>query len=389
VSAHAIAAREFEKTVLVFAERPSDVGWRQVTSLPIGVVRCSTMLEVSDFLQHNHCDLVVVNLVACAMPALFALADIREVNTDVPVLMLTADRFASSRLRQMGCDVQYAGAPTCSAEFDELIEGILGGSEHTEDDVSPDDVSATHSRIRIMSSIQNVRFDEALERVTTAFQPIVSWSERRVCAYEALMRCQHPAFPNPLVLFDAANKLDRIHELSGLGRRLVGEAMASAPPDSLMFVNIHVRDLLDDALFDCAAPLAPHAKRVVFELTERASAHGIEGVVDRVNALRAMGYRVAVDDLGAGYSGLSVLSMLEPEIVKIDMSLVRDVHKSTTRQRVVRSLLVLAKDLGAQVICEGIECIEERDVLIDLGCDWFQGYFFAKPAPPFVSCRFD
>jgi EAL domain-containing protein (putative c-di-GMP-specific phosphodiesterase class I) len=100
-----------------------------------------------------------------------------------------------------------------------------------------------------------------------------------------------------------------------------------------------------------------------------------------------MGYRIAIDDLGAGYAGLTSFAQLEPEVVKLDISLVRDVHKEPTKQKLVRSMVGLCREMGLHTIVEGIEAVEERDALVDLGCDLMQGYLFAKPDRPFPAPR--
>ena len=98
-----------------------------------------------------------------------------------------------------------------------------------------------------------------------------------------------------------------------------------------------------------------------------------------------MGFQIAIDDLGAGYAGLTSFALLEPEIVKLDMTLVRDVHKQSTKQKLIRSMTALCKDMGMMVVGEGVENAEERDALVELGCDLLQGYLFAKPAAPFPA----
>ena len=90
---------------------------------------------------------------------------------------------------------------------------------------------------------------------------------------------------------------------------------------------------------------------------------------------------VAVDDLGAGYAGLASFAQLEPEIVKLDISLVRGVHSSLVKRRLVSSMVTLCQELGSLVVAEGIETEAERDVLVDLGCDLLQGFRFARPGP--------
>ncbi len=114
-------------------------------------------------------------------------------------------------------------------------------------------------------------------------------------------------------------------------------------------------------------------------ITERTALEEVSDIASRVARLREMGYRLAVDDLGAGYAGLASFARIEPDVVKLDMSLVRGVDGSPLKQSVVRSVVGLAEDLGIEVISEGIEVVAERDTLADLGCRLFQGYLFGKP----------
>jgi EAL domain-containing protein (putative c-di-GMP-specific phosphodiesterase class I) len=159
--------------------------------------------------------------------------------------------------------------------------------------------------------------------------------------------------------------------------------MHRVPSPALLFVNLHASDLNDETLISPSAPLTAIAPRVVLEITERASLESVSDARSRVAQLRELGFRIAIDDLGAGYAGLTSFAQLEPEFVKLDMSLVRDVHKHPVKQKLVRSMTTLCKDLGIIVVAEGIEVADERDTIIDLGCDLLQGYLFAKPGRAF------
>jgi EAL domain-containing protein (putative c-di-GMP-specific phosphodiesterase class I) len=119
---------------------------------------------------------------------------------------------------------------------------------------------------------------------------------------------------------------------------------------------------------------------VVLEITERTSLARISDVRECVARLRKLGFRIAVDDLGAGYAGLSSFSQLEPDVAKLDMSLVRGIDVSSRKASIVRSMLtVCQRELGTYVVCEGVETESERDTLTSLGADLLQGYLFAKP----------
>jgi EAL domain-containing protein (putative c-di-GMP-specific phosphodiesterase class I) len=102
-----------------------------------------------------------------------------------------------------------------------------------------------------------------------------------------------------------------------------------------------------------------------------------------------MGFRLAVDDLGAGFAGLSSVVQLEPEFIKFDMALVRDIHREPTKQHLVRSMMALCRDMDVVAVAEGVETAAERDTLLALGCDVLQGYLFARPAPGFGEPLWD
>ena len=227
------------------------------------------------------------------------------------------------------------------------------------------------------------RFDRALETMWMAFQPIVDCSHGRLYGYEALMRSGEPSLPHPGAVLDAAERLERMQDLGRRVRGLSAAAFARAPSDAILFVNLHGRDLLDPALYAEDAPLREFAHRVVLEITERAALRDVKDVQARVNVLRYSGYRIAIDDLGAGYAGLSSFVALEPEIVKLDMSLVRGAHESPIKRRLIKSMTAICEEMGIRVVAEGVEVREERDCVRECGCHLAQGYLFAKPGPPF------
>ncbi len=98
-----------------------------------------------------------------------------------------------------------------------------------------------------------------------------------------------------------------------------------------------------------------------------------------------MGFRIAVDDLGAGYAGLTSFALLEPDFVKFDMALVRDVQTSPIRQKLIGSMTTLCREMGMRVVAEGIETVEERDTVMQLGCDLLQGFLLGRPGRAFPT----
>jgi EAL domain-containing protein (putative c-di-GMP-specific phosphodiesterase class I) len=226
-------------------------------------------------------------------------------------------------------------------------------------------------------------FQRALSTLWMAYQPIIRVADRSLFGYEALLRSDEASLPHPGAILDAAERLGRLDELGRTIRARTSAGMREARASAAFFVNLHAQDLLDPALRDYDSPLSSVANRVVLEITERASLDGVKDARATIAELRRMGFRIAIDDLGAGYAGLTSFATLEPEFVKFDMTLVRGVDKNAVKAKLIRSMTTLCKDLGMLVVAEGVETEAERDVLIELGCDFLQGYLLARPARPF------
>lgn len=119
--------------------------------------------------------------------------------------------------------------------------------------------------------------------------------------------------------------------------------------------------------------------RIIFEFTE-VERLDTDHILHILRSYRAMGFQTAIDDFGAGYAGLGLLSKFQPDIVKLDMDLIRDIDTSTVKQTIVSSTLRMLRDLGVTPLCEGVETLGEYETLRDLGVDLMQGYLLAKPA---------
>ena len=228
-------------------------------------------------------------------------------------------------------------------------------------------------------------FDLALSKVWLAYQPIVRADDGTVFGYEALLRSTEPSMPTPGLILEAAERLKRTEDLGRIVRSRAPLPFCDAPETAVLFVNLHPKELLDPLLYLPTTTLSRFAKRTVLEITERATIRDLSELGARVSRLRALGFRIAVDDLGAGYSGLTSFADLMPEFVKLDLSLTRDIDRDPLRQRIVRSMASLCKDVGARVVAEGIERREERDAVAELGCDYVQGFFVARPDRPFPA----
>ena len=132
-------------------------------------------------------------------------------------------------------------------------------------------------------------------------------------------------------------------------------------------------------LFDPNSEFSRHAERFVLEITERESLDAIAQAQDKVQQLRALGFEIAMDDLGAGHNGLAAFAQLEPEVVKLDMKLVRNLDRAEKQRDLVQVMFDFCEQGGMQVIAEGVETPEELQALSGIGVDLVQGYLIAKP----------
>lgn len=262
--------------------------------------------------------------------------------------------------------------PCDPREFSECIEHAVAAHE-------PEPLSE--------SSAAMMAFNRALDSLWIATQPVVSARERRTIAYEALVRSREPGFPHGGAIMEAAEKLGRVRDIERRIRRAAADVAARLPEGTFLLVNLHPSALDDPDLVSPDSPLAAHAPRVAFEITERARLKAEGPAWEAIRTLRERGHRIVVDDLGAGYAGLTSLVNLQPDIVKLDMELIREIDKSPTRRKLVSSLVALAKQLEVSVVAEGVESHAEYMHLVELGCDWLQGYFFARPGEPFPTVK--
>jgi len=335
--------------------------------------------------QSETYDAILSDVNMRGMTGIDFLKAVRDLNLDVPVVLLTEDPTVETAAQavEYGAYRYFPKSVTL-----EVLEEALHHAERyhamarLKRDVLASPAVGDWSGER--SALEG-KFQSAVKCLWVAFQPIVCYSDRRVHGYEVLVRSNEGSLRRPSELFDAAERLGRLVELGRGIRTQAAAALHVLPPDARLFLNLHPVDLNDATLYD-EGPLTRVASRIVLEITERASLDGIPSLSERLMALRSQGYQLAVDDLGAGYAGLSSMAHIEPEYVKLDMSLVRGIDGTPTKQKVVSSMAHLCDDLGMHVVAEGIETHAERDALRATGCELLQGYLFAKPesSPPAV-----
>ncbi len=231
----------------------------------------------------------------------------------------------------------------------------------------------------------SLSLDRSLGQLWLAFQPILDARTREIRGYEALVRSDHAELNGPERLLAAVRQLGRENELAHSVRNLVAKSIESAPADAMIFVNANPSDLCDPQMLDGSEALARHAERIVIEITERESLGTIDDFESRIVQLRSHGYRIAVDDVGSGYSGLGSVALILPDMVKIDMELVRGADRSPTKQCLIRAMVDMCRDLNIKTIAEGVETQQECSVVVDAGCDYLQGFLFAAGARTFAT----
>ncbi len=334
-----------------------------------------------DRLRTKSYDVIVSDIAMPGMDGIQFLHSVRDFDLDVPVILSTGNPALETAVRAVEEGAfRYLCKPLRADELGETVRRAARLHDFARlKRQSLELLGESGWSLGDRASLAP-RFERAIETLWMAFQPIVAPRTHSVFAYEALVRSEEPTLPMPGDLFGAAERLGRVAELGLVIRRKVAEALLHVPAGVLVFVNVHPHNLNDEQLYSPSGPLSRVAARIVLEVTERASLDRIPDIRAKVAALKALGFRLAIDDLGAGYAGLGALTQIEPDVVKIDMSLIRDVDAQLTKQTVIRSMAALCRDLGMQLVAEGVETQAESATLTQLGCELLQGYLFGRPS---------
>ena len=336
-------------------------------------------------------DAVISDVSMPGMDGLKLLHAIHEIDPDVPVILATGDHAdeVAHRAVEEGA-LMFLVKPVDLRALSQITAHAIQSRRAAELAGAPrGSVSGYHLRLDAPDAELDARFESALTRLYIAYQPIVCWATLEVFGYEALVRSDEPSLAGPGELFAAADRRCRTLELGRAIRALVAGRIDSAPAGALIFVNLHPKELSDEVLYSDREPLLPHARRVVLEITERDSLACVPDLPERIEKLRAAGFRIAVDDLGAGYAGLSSFAQLKPSVVKLDASLTHDVDKSPVKRKIVQAVRSLCQDMGVELIAEGVETEEERQTLGFLGCRYHQGFAYARPSRGFARSPAD
>jgi EAL domain-containing protein (putative c-di-GMP-specific phosphodiesterase class I) len=330
-------------------------------------------------------DAIVSDVMMPGMDGMQFLREVRQLDLDVPLIFLTGNPSVSTAMEAMEQGgYRYLAKPVEAGRLVAVVKDAV--AHHRLALLRRKALEVCEAGGWLIEDLEDLgsRFEGALQKLWLAYQPIVSWPKQELFGYEALVRSSDPDLSTPGKLFDAAERLGRVQELGQRIRDTVAEGAVMAPPGAALCVNLHALDLTAEHLYAIHSPLSRIAERVVLEVTERAALYRVDHLPARISSLRELGYRIAVDDLGASHAGLSSFRQLGPDIVKLDVSLVRDVDSSAAKASLIKSMIALcAKDLGMRVVCEGVETEGERDALGNLGADLLQGYLFGMPGRGF------
>jgi EAL domain-containing protein (putative c-di-GMP-specific phosphodiesterase class I) len=223
------------------------------------------------------------------------------------------------------------------------------------------------------------------ERIITAYQPIMDLGTRTALGFEALSRGQRgTGLEGADALFGAADQHNLLVEVDRLCRRRALLNSSRIPSTAKIFVNTLPATIRDPqfrgkALIDFLDKAQVSPERIVIEITEKLVIENYGLFREAMAYFTDLGMAFAVDDVGAGYSGLESIASLKPAYLKIDTVLVRDLHVSLVNREMVRAIVTLGKGIGATVIAEGIHTVEEVKALQDLGVSYGQGYLLARP----------
>ena len=357
---------------------------RALTAAGYKVTVAAAGLEGAALARNKRFDAIVSDISMPDMNGLALLRDIRQNDLDVPMIFMTGSPAIETAMEAIEYGAfRYLLKPVPLESLLEVVDRAVAVHKLAL-------VRREASALKELEGKQigdraglEARFASAVEKLWVAAQPIVSWSGRSIFAYETLLRTDEPTLRSPLRLLrrrraaGAAAELGRHHP-----RATWRPLIARTRPSGHVFVNLHPADLEDPELYADDGALTPYAEQVVLEITERAALDGIHELGEpRDPAARRSATASPSTTSAPATPGSTSFAQLEPEVVKVDMSLVRGIDTSPVKQKLVRSIIALCTELGIQLVAEGIETTAERDALIDLGGDLCQGYLFARAGP--------
>ena len=359
---------------VAFVGRVED-GRRHLRAVSAENVALEAMAGHAEPLEGSHCELVLAGAVDRVIPDALEVPAMRGVRA-------TEDYGVRG----------FVGVPITLPDGE--VYGTLCGFSHVP---RPDLGESSESVLRFLAALLAVQVDvehaggrsrreirQYIERAiaegqpTMVFQPIVGLADGTVTGYEALARFVTQPMMPPNAWFEAASRVELGASLEALAIEKSLARLDEFPDGVRVSVNVSARYLASEEVGRAlaACPLS----RVVVELTEYEEDVDMAAVLESLGAMRERGAKIALDDVGSGYSGLERVVRLEPDRIKLDRTLVAGIDHHLTQQAMVAATVSYAHRVGAEIVAEGIETPEELAVLQELGVDLGQGYLLARPA---------
>jgi EAL domain-containing protein (putative c-di-GMP-specific phosphodiesterase class I) len=228
-------------------------------------------------------------------------------------------------------------------------------------------------------------------RLHTYFQPIVDPVANTIFGYECLLRGidEDGALILPKILFDMAATADMLFYLDREARITALRSACQHSIDTHIFINFNPTSIYDPAYclqttYDALQSYQINKNKIIFEVVESQHIGDIAHTLSILNSYRENGLKVALDDLGAGFSSLNLLRQLQPDFVKLDIDLIKDIHQDHYKQVIVEKILEMAQRLNITTIAEGVECEAEKEWLMKANVSLLQGFLFGIPSPEIV-----
>ena len=361
------------------------------------VVLVDDPTRVIEFVATLHPDAILLDLhmpVLSGFDVLALLETTVEPDDFLPVLVVTADSTTETRRK-----VLSAGAHDLLIKPVDVIEVVqrtkilletrrltrelrhtnrvlnqrLSRQEETER-------KAVAERERVRSTIGDVLSGSAM---TSVFQPIVDASVGRIVGVEALTRFETEPRRSPDQWFADAAAVGLGFELEMAAIRSALERQGELPDGAYLSVNCSPEVLAEPGFESFADDV--DANRVVLELTEHTAISDYATMQARLGVLRSQGFRVAIDDAGSGFSSLHHILKLHPDIIKLDSGLIRDIDSDPAKRALASAMITFAQELGAELVAEGVETVEEFETVRKLGISKIQGYLLGRPQTPPIA----
>ncbi len=385
-----------DATILIADDHPPNLALLQQILNRAGAVDIHLTADpgaVVDLYQQLQPDIVLLDLHMPGMDGIAVIEALHGVTPDdefIPVIVLTADSTSAARERVLSAGASdFLTKPVDRTEVVLRTRNLLH-TRHLHRNVQDrnaalrreiEERTAIEREAALVVEEQRREILAVLESgaMRTVFQPIADLGSGRLVGYEALTRFDPEPIRPPDQWFDQAAALGLHSELELAAIDLALRQLPAIRDD--VFVSINVSPAVaTTAQFAQLGGRFP-GDRLVVEVTEHARVDDYGTLLDTFDRLALDGARVAVDDAGAGFSSLQHILRLNPDIIKLDIALVRDIDRDPVKRALAASLVVFARDIGSTLVAEGIESAAEQATLVDLGIGWGQGYHLGRPEP--------